>query len=752
MEYIKISRTGPAMYRSVNATGWLCDVYQSFDEQYLGTVWGGGTYVIVAYQNTGGGTREVERGYTQINGNPRAYRGLDGQPVLFPVDAGDGRSGLPGVNAPQQPQQPQQFPQQQFPQQQFPQQPFPQQPFPQQPFPQQQFPQQQFQQQPGMGVQFPSMNNAQPPQTSAPVLDLITLAEKFNGSKQDAKSLEVMQAAQTQNTEFFKATLDRSHDEQRQLRDQLVAMQQHQTAPMQNAIEMYRAQMETRERSHTDTLKQVTAEHLAQLTALRAQQETQVASLRSQQETQVTGLRAQSEKSIEETRRVSEKTSDDNRRAFDAMILSMREESRSREQNVRDAWRVEVDNLRRELENQRLTTATDTTRTRDDARRDLDAARADTDRREQTVREMARTTYEGQLRSLEMQVVTVREQLERRIEDLNNMRNQQDAIQKNSYDMQLQQRDTETIRLRDELVTSRTELVTLRAELGEKRDPMTTLNEVATLTQTFQNITGQNNQVAVAPKDSEPLGWMGQLAKYAPAIGEHLIKPTMKPIAEVVQTVREREEREEALRRDILMRRQALGQRSASQQQQALVQQQQQQQAVAQQQAMTSAQQQSMALRQQQITRQQQLRQQPVARTQPSARPSAAAAPSSTFVAPDESWFERQSAPVTKASESNTATEAPAPTPLITQELVQFLETAVTASTPVDDLVSQITTAVGFGVIDAEMFAQVKSMPVDTLIDEFTKAAGNYGAIQLASPRGEELLRNVHAALRATDY
>jgi len=677
MEYIKITRSGPAMYKGVNATGWLCDVYQPIDEQYVGSVWGGGTYIIVAYQNAGGGAREVARGYTQINGNPRAYRGIDGQPVLFPTDGNDNRSGLPGVPAP----------------------------------PAANGAPVQHSQQPGQGVPFPVVNNYPPP-SPAPAIDLISLAEKFSGNKQEAKSLEVLQAAQAQNNEFYKDALNRSVDEQKQLREQLIMMQQNQSAPMQNAIEMYRAQMETRERSHTDTLKQMTAEHTAQLQALRQQ----------------------SDKAIEEQRR-----------GFDSTLQNMREESRSREQAVRDSWRVESDNLRRELDNLRATNLSEMNRMRDDNRRDLDAARADAERRENNARENARMTYENQIRVLESQLNTMKEQFEQRMGDVRLMHAQNDTTSRSTFDLQLSQRDTEINRLRDELTVARSEVNTLRTDLNEKRDPMTTLNEVATLTQTFQSITGQG---AAPPKEEEPTGFVAQLAKYAPSIGEHLIKPTMKPIAEVVETVRERERREEELRRDILMRRQALQQRPGGPMPQAPMYTPQQQQQMMQQQAMMQQQQQAMM--QQQMMQQQQQRAAYVPAPVASVRPRPPAPTGIPMPGPVS-----QPAPVpTLAPEAASAPVAEQPpeiaalASLLTKDLLDHVEGALTSNTSPNDLADQMKMGASFGMIDPNIIETVKATPRDTVVGLFLAAAEQYNAVNLASPRGEEYLAAIHAALQ----
>jgi hypothetical protein len=743
MEYIKISRTSPAMYKAVNATGWLCDVYQPVDEQYLGSVWGGGTYVIVAYQNMGGGgPREVARGYTQINGNPRAYRGTDGNPVLFPVDGSENRPTLPGIAPP-----PVQNPAAVMPM--------------------------------ANGLPFPTSNGMPLPQ--APSLDLMALAEKFSAAKQDNKSLEVIQAAQQQNAEFYRSIMDKSSDEQRQLRDQLIALQQQQAAPMQNAIEMYRAQMETRERSHNEVMKQITAEHAAQLNAIRLQ----------------------SDKAIEEQRR-----------AHEAVLINYREEARSRETSMRDAWRVETDNLRRELDNSRQTNlgemqrireanAAEIQRIRDDHRRDLDQARAELererttltnelnrvrdeyrrdqdnarqemDRREVTVRDSSRVLYEAQIKTLEAQVATVREQLEQRLQDARQTRDHQEQTLKTTFDLQLQQRDNEIARLRDELSTARTETVTLRTELGEKRDPMNTLNEVATLTQTFQSITGQggNNN---GPREEEPKTFMAQLAKFAPAIGEHLIKPTMKPISEVVETVRERDRREEELRRDILLRRQAMQQQRGAGApaggQQLAMQQAAQQHAALQQQAALQQRQAFMAQQQQAAAwqrQQQQLAMQqyastvpaPVLQPKPRVRPlpaqvgNDAVNETAQYDAVESSADGSAQEPLTPEMMSdamaNAAATELAASPLnslITKDLIDYIENAMRSNTTAEDLAGQLTSAVSFGMIEAALLEQVKSTPVATVVELFAVGAEQYGASTLSSPRGEEYIAAIHATL-----
>lgn len=744
LEYIKIMRTQPAIYRNVNATGWLCDVYNPIDENYLGTVWGGGLYIIAAFQNSGGGPREVARGYVQINGNPRAFRGQDGQPSLFPTDPNEERyAGLPGIAQPQQQQQPQPQQQQQMP--------------------------------------MLPLNGAP---AAFPAVDLLTLAEKFSGTRQDSKSLEVLRDAQTANAEFYQTALARSAEEQRAFREQLTAAQTGQLAPLQTALENYRAQMESRDRAHAENSKRMVDEHTAQLIALRAQHEKTLDVLRSQQD-----------KTVEETRRTA-----------DAAQAALRDEARQREQTIRETARVEADSLRREVDRLRdesrreidalreqnrreLSEArensrreidgvksdadkreaalreqlrTETTALREGAIRDVAAARTDADRREQQARENAQNMYSGQIKMLESQLQTMREQQDQRLGDVRSMLESQGQATQNNFQLQLTQREAETQRLRDELQAARAEVSQLRSDLAVKSNPMTTMTEVAQLTQSFQAITGTGPQPP-APPEEEPKTILAQLAKYAPAIGQHLIQPTMRPIAEAVQTVREREEREEQLRRDILMRRQAMQQqqqqpRSAQQQQSPQQSQPQPMQEQAGPQHAAMVQQQAVRQQQRLLAQQQQQAQQRAqvhAQAQQRARrvvPQANPAP--VLDVPDHVLEEAASGAPALAGEpvvhQPTAPGQPVVVELpVSPELLTYLKEALDSGVAPAAMASNLSMGVMLGVVPQATFDQLKQLPTDVVVQAITMAAEQAGIPALMSPRAMDFLEATHKAILA---
>jgi hypothetical protein len=524
-------------------------------------------------------------------------------------------------------------------------------------------------------------------------------------------------------------------------------------------------------------------------------------------------MRLQSEKSMEEQRRTSE-----------AALQRLADDARNREQTVRDSWRVETESLRREvdrirdearrehselrestrrdldtvrdnakieLQNARETAQRELQHVRETAQRDVDTLKAEADRRENNARENARGMFEGQIRLLETQLSSLKEQLEQRVSDVKSMHEQQNSAVQNNYTLQLQQRDSEINRYRDELQAARAEVSQLRNDVQEKSNPMKTLSEVAALTQTFQEITGtgkDNSAPIIMPepaKEEEPKTLLAQLAKYAPVIGEHIVKPTMKPISEVVQTVREREAREEQLRRDIVLRRQAMsgGQNAAAQQQMAMAQQQQQQQlmqqqqmAMAQQQQMEMAQQQQYALavaqqqqQQQQLMQQRALQRQQELRARAGGRPPAPpvgfkvknnnpqkTAPTFEFDGgeteeerdelEDNGTENENNTPVTKTASGISEVDVGIP---IEKDLIDYLTNAMSEGMSPAALAGSLNMGVAFGVVSSETHQKLKTLPTSAVVNAIAASAEKFGANTLASPRGMDYLESVHKAILA---
>ena len=395
--------------------------------------------------------------------------------------------------------------------------------------------------------------------------------------------------------------------------------------------------------------------------------------------------------------------------------------------------------------------------------------KAEADRRENNARESARGLFEGQVRMLETQLAAVKEQLEQRVSDVKTMHQQQTDSVQNNYTLQLQQRDAEINRYRDELQASRNEITQLRTDVQEKSNPMKALSEVAALTQTFQEITGTGGSrdplpIPEAPKEEEPKTLLAQLAKYAPVIGEHLVKPTMKPISEAVQTVREREAREEQLRHDIMLRRQAMTQQqqqlAGGAPQPQMMQQQQKQQQQQQQQQMLLQQQQMAAMQQQQAMQQRavELHQQRQSEARERVRKPAAPPRGPVQLKPA-----KPAAPFDYAGEVEAETpmqqqpDAVAPAPIqavdvglpIEKDLLEYLAAAIAEGTTPQALAGNLSMGVTFGVVPSTTYEKLKILPTQAVVNAIASAAENEGVSVLASPRGMDYLESVHKAILA---
>jgi hypothetical protein len=85
---------------------------------------------------------------------------------------------------------------------------------------------------------------------------------------------------------------------------------------------------------------------------------------------------------------------------------------------------------------------------------------------------------------------------------------------------------------------------------------------------------------------------------------------------------------------------------------------------------------------------------------------------------------------------------------LLTKDLLDHVEGALTSNTSPNDLADQMKMGASFGMIDPNIIETVKSTPRDTVVGLFLAAAEQYNAVSLASPRGEEYLAAIYAALQ----
>lgn len=85
VEFLKLHRAFPKIWEGMNIVGFVEEVYEPIDEHWLADRWGGGSYVLEAYQrDPSGRSRKTATKGVEISGIPKAYMGSDGLPHLLP--------------------------------------------------------------------------------------------------------------------------------------------------------------------------------------------------------------------------------------------------------------------------------------------------------------------------------------------------------------------------------------------------------------------------------------------------------------------------------------------------------------------------------------------------------------------------------------------------------------------------------------------------------------------------------------------
>tara|TARA_Y100000004_G_C8953830_1_gene429838 strand:- start:1019 stop:2932 length:1914 start_codon:yes stop_codon:yes gene_type:complete len=84
-QYVKLSREFPKTWEGLPIGGFLEDVYEPFDQDYIFSRWGGGTYRLHAIQlDPDGKSRTADRKTCTLSGLPLSMRGADGEPTRLP--------------------------------------------------------------------------------------------------------------------------------------------------------------------------------------------------------------------------------------------------------------------------------------------------------------------------------------------------------------------------------------------------------------------------------------------------------------------------------------------------------------------------------------------------------------------------------------------------------------------------------------------------------------------------------------------
>ncbi len=94
VEYLRLKRLHPKLWEGIQIAGWICDIYEPIDEQWLAEHWGGGTYRLEAVQlDKAGKTRTKDSRIVTISGIPTHFADEQGNPHRLPTNSKIIRSG-----------------------------------------------------------------------------------------------------------------------------------------------------------------------------------------------------------------------------------------------------------------------------------------------------------------------------------------------------------------------------------------------------------------------------------------------------------------------------------------------------------------------------------------------------------------------------------------------------------------------------------------------------------------------------------
>jgi hypothetical protein len=513
-DFVKLERIAPAQHHGMAATGHLEDLYAHVDERYVRETWGGGTYRVHAYQAQNGHPYLVDNGTFTVAGAPVAFPGPSGEPIMFPAGVAESSHYAPAGHRGKLYQQ-------------------------------------------GNGGGVPA-GERDGPFGDDGVLGLINRMQSQAEGRNQIELLERFKEQWSEASQLQAASADKAREEQDKLYGQLFTLQGQQSAPLQEALNHARAELE----------------------AIRNEYHRRIESRDAQQQRQLEQMRESQSQSIELLQKEHEQASQAATAANGAVTVAMREDRQRESTALREQHRAEVDTLRRELDNLRgggqqrerdiregyerelrdirerleercrtVEQNADRSRTehyaevqrlREEYRERDTALRSEADQRITSLRTDLTTqhgftrdstvkTYEAQLDMLRHQLEEGRRREQERVET-------ERTSSRTLYEPRIDLLNDTVQNLRADLQNTRAEAANATARASERQNPLNTIREAAGLHQAVGQLFGLPGTAGPEPV---PKSLLGQLARYAPTISEHIVKPVVTPIREAVDIARQ---------------------------------------------------------------------------------------------------------------------------------------------------------------------------------------------------------------------
>jgi hypothetical protein len=308
--------------------------------------------------------------------------------------------------------------------------------------------------------------------------------------------------AHSQATDVMERANERTLAEAERSRADIQQAQAQAQRPIEEALATLRAQMEAQGNQHREQIAAQASQHREQLEAQRREHEAQ---LKSQAELH--------------------KSREDN---FQREITGAREEARHRESmavtTARDTYAGTITHLQTTLDTERRSADERVKRVEDRARDDSKAAREELTAVRKDYREEMQRLEDRLNRDSDRNEKTLRDNSER------NEKNIRDMLPV-AYTGEIAALKSDKERLERELTDLKTELREVRVVADEKKDPLTSFEQVAALTSRFNELTGNGP----ATPDVEPESTMGKIAFHAQRLLPVVQQTVVNPLRETAQ-------------------------------------------------------------------------------------------------------------------------------------------------------------------------------------------------------------------------
>ena len=542
VEYIRLKRLHPKQWEGIQITGWIMDLYEAIDEQYLAENWGGGIYKLEAYQlDRGGRTRIKGSKIVEISGIPTHFTDENGNPHKLPQN-NKYRSNdmLIGRNR-------------------------------------------------GINKFNRSSDRTSSPSSSA--VELLKLTQQNNKEQRDdTKTLEILRMAQNDvqsqmsqtaqmQQNMYKELIESQRKELERMRLEQEKVISSAQRPLEEALSTVKSQAEKESTSLKDQMLRIEAEYRDRLNSVKDELNKQQQMFLREKEDLKDSHRTQMELVLKEHReqvtRIKETAESSTSTNFQQIRLqmdSLRDNHQNQITNMQNDHQKKLSDLYREMSvlrddsrNREQTLRTDYNErenklTKDhykalnDARTDyldrLQAIKDDFEKREKDrkeeneksetkLRESIENKYESKISSLEERLEYLKSNSDDREKSfLRNYEKREKDVRDfldASYKSQVSVVTSERDRLKEEVASLKEEMKSLKEGVNKQSDPIAKLAEIQSFKENLKTFgflpNEEETQISIREPEEKtpdpPKDFLGKIAHYGPSIAQNFLGPVL---------------------------------------------------------------------------------------------------------------------------------------------------------------------------------------------------------------------------------